>query len=267
MNGSGQSGLYEAIYAKEYQTQPMENLQKAQQVIENITGMTGHPVAVKLFSAAQPLEGFEAAPDRRYCQALMEARYGAKRLLSAENISCPAAAAAFGFKPLPEKLASGEMLVGYGIFASTEAGRETVRSMPRLAPGAWAMMALCPLGDAPFEPDVVVIESLPEHLMWLALASVYDVGGRLEFDTAILQATCVDALVVPFSRQKFNASLGCYGCRDATDIEDAETVAGFPFKDMARIVRNLERLGRQTIPRVRGKPVYHAFQKRGGKRE
>ena len=240
----------------------METLQKAQRVIEEVTGMSTHPVAVKFFAAVQAIDGFEAAPDRRYCQALMEARYGAKRLLSAENISCPAAAAAFGFKPLPEKLASGEMLVGYGIFESKAAGQATVNSMPRLEQKKWAMMTLCPLADAPFEPDVIVAESLPEHLMWLALASVYDTGGRLPLSTAILQATFVDALVIPFLEQKFNASLGCYGCRDATDIDNAETVAGFPYKDLDRIVRNLEALRVRTIPQVREKSIYQALRKR-----
>lgn len=239
-----------------------EKLQTAQETIESVTGMTSHPVAVKFYPDVADIDGFEATPDRRYCQALMEARYGAKRLLSAENISCPAAAAAFGFKPLPEKLVSGEMLVGYGIFESKQAGQATVQSMPRLAQGKWAMMALCPLADAPFEPDVIVAESQPEHLMWLALADVYDTGGRLEFSTAILQATCVDALVIPFIQQKFNASLGCYGCRDATDIGNAETVIGFPYKDLERIVRNLRALSEKTIPRVRSKSVYQALKKR-----
>ena len=240
----------------------MKHLKKAQQVIQEVTGMHTHPVGAKFFSDVVNIDGFEAAPDRRYCQVLMEARCGAKRLLSAENTSCPAAAAAFGFKPLPEKLANGDMLAGYGIFETNDAAKVTVHTMPRLEPNKWAMLALCPLAEAPFEPDVIVAESQPEHLMWLALASVYDTGGRLEFSTAILQATCVDALVVPFAEQKLNASLGCYGCRDATDIDDSETVVGFPYKDLERIVRNLEALGERTIPRVRSKSVYQALQKR-----
>ena len=44
----------------------------------------------------------------RYCQALMEARRGNHVILDKEGISCPAAAAAFGFKPLPPGLQSGK---------------------------------------------------------------------------------------------------------------------------------------------------------------
>lgn len=57
--------------------------------------------------------------------------------------------------------------------------------------------------------------------------------------------------------------MGCYGCRDATGIDNAETVIGFPYKDLDRIVRNLTALSERTIPRVRNKGVYQALLKRG----
>lgn len=41
---------------------------------------------------------------------------GKKVLITAENISCPASAAAFGLKPLPEMLAPGKMLFNMGLF-------------------------------------------------------------------------------------------------------------------------------------------------------
>ena len=46
-------------------------------------------------------------------------------------------------------------------------------------------VAACPLGEAPYEPDVVVMEAQPEQLMWVALAWVRRRGGRLDFSTAI----------------------------------------------------------------------------------
>ena len=47
--------------------------------------------------------------------------------------------------------------------------------------------------------------------------------------------------------------MGCYGCRDATDIKPNETVLGFPFKDFNAIVQNLEFLNQKAIPNSRGK--------------
>lgn len=192
----------------------------------------------------------------------MEASKGAKVLLTPDNISCPAAAAALGFKPLPDKLETGEMLAAFGIFGSKEAGSATIHSMQRLPMGAYWAVAACSLGDAPFAPDVIVIESQPEHLMWIALASVRQSGGRLNFSTAILQATCVDGTLLPFLEGKLNATLGCYGCREATDLSEAECLLGVPGKDLPSIVRELEQLASKALPRVRGKAVYYSLAAR-----
>ncbi|MFA5054706.1 MAG: DUF169 domain-containing protein [Dehalococcoidia bacterium] len=230
--------------------------------LRDILGLKYEPVAVKFFEHEVRLEGFEKPGDRRYCQVLMGAREGQKLTLTADNIACPAAAWAFGFKEPPAKLLSGEMPAAMGIFGSPAAAVNTLSTMSRLEMGRYKMAACCPLGEAPFVPDVVVIESDVEHLMWVALALVFDTGGRLNFDTAILQATCVDCTVKPFLTQKMNATLGCYGCREATDLAENEAVLGFPIKDLDTIVISLEKLNAKAMPRVRGKTVYKALLNR-----
>ena len=231
-------------------------------MLKDILGLTYEPIAVKFFQDMVVLDGFELPSERRYCQVLMGAREGKKLLLTAGNISCPAAAWALGFKRPPLKLASGEMPAGMGIFGSAAAAKHTMDTMLRLEMGKYKMVAVCPLGVAPYEPDVVVIESAPEHLMWLALAQVFETGGRLAFNTAILQATCVDTTIIPFVTQRLNASLGCYGCREATNVAESECVLGFPMEDLETIVTSLEKLNKRAIPRVRGKPVYKALLSR-----
>jgi uncharacterized protein (DUF169 family) len=231
--------------------------------LESILGLARFPVAVKFLAQDEATpDGFTALPGRRYCQVLMEASRGAKALMTPENIACPASAAALGFKPLPEKLETGEMLAAYGIFASAEAGRNTIHSMPCLPMGRYQAVAACPLGKTPYDPDVVVLESQPEHLMWLALASLRQTGGRLALSTAILQATCVDGTILPFVEQRLNASLGCYGCREATDMTQSECILGFPGRDLDRIMAELEELAAKAMARVRGKSVYQALVRR-----
>jgi uncharacterized protein (DUF169 family) len=228
-----------------------------------ILGLERLPVAVKFVSQHEAVpDGFIVMPGLRYCQALMESSRGAKVLLTPDNVTCPASAAALGFKPLPNKLETGEMLVAYGIFADAEAGRNTIHSMPRLPMGQYKAVAACPLGEAPYTPDVVVIESQPERLMWLALASVRRTGGRLNLSTAILQATCVDGTILPFVEQRLNASLGCYGCREATDMTESECILGFPGHKLETLMAELEELATKAMPRVRGKNAYQALARR-----
>lgn len=240
----------------------MLNLRESSRVLTEILGLISTPIAIKFWGDGVPLRGFELPSERRYCQVLMGARQGEKLLLTGDNISCPAAAWALGFKEPPAKLSSGEMPAAMGIFGSPIAATHTLDTMPRLEMGKYRMVACCPLGDALFEPDVVVMESVPEYLMWVALAQIFETGGRLEFSTAILQATCVDVTIIPFLTQRLNASLGCYGCREATDLTENECVLGFPIKDLETIVTSLRKLNEKAIPRVRGKAVYEALLNR-----
>ena len=242
----------------------METSQSDSIKVKQILGLTTSMVGVKfIFSENEIPSGVEKLNGHRYCQALMNARHGAHVLLDAEGIACPAAAAAFGFKPLPEALKTGKGLVGFGIVNDDSTGKAMFEGMTTLPQGKLKALYLFPLETATIEPDVVVVEDETEKLMWLALANLNVKGGhRVESSTAILQATCVDATTIPYLQQKFNMSMGCYGCRDATDICPNETVLGFPFKDFEAIVQSIEFLSQKAIPNSRGKNALAMFKRK-----
>ena len=229
-----------------------------------ILGLDGAPVGVRLLSGDRNSVG-EAMPlnQYRYCQALMRARRGYSVTLDGEGIACPAAAAAFGFRPLPEGLKNGKGLVGFGIVADEAAGRRMFEAMPTLAPGQVSRLHLFPLDQAEYVPDVVVVEDEVEKLMWINLAYLNVIGGeRLSSSTAVLQATCVDSTIVPYVEQRLNFGYGCYGCRDATDLKQAETALGFPGVMLPDIVRYLEYLAQKAIPTSRSKKAFGAQSRR-----
>jgi uncharacterized protein (DUF169 family) len=208
--------------------------------------------AESAFAAAQPLS------DHRFCQALMKARHGECVSLDGVGCACPAAAAAFGLRPPTPGLQSGKGLVGFGIVDNAAAGARMFAAMPHLEPGRVERIVCCPLTAAALLPDVVVVEGSPEQLMWLLLADLNVHGGeRRKGDTAVLQATCVDATIIPYLEQRLNYTLGCYGCREATDLAPSETVVGFPGSQLAALVDKLDYLAAKSIPRVRSKAVYH----------
>lgn len=82
----------------------------------SILDLKASPVGVKLLSdeGNSPQQALRLRR-HRYCQALMKARQGEHVLLDREGIACPAAAAAFGFRELPDGLRNGKGLVGFGI--------------------------------------------------------------------------------------------------------------------------------------------------------
>jgi Uncharacterized protein conserved in archaea len=230
--------------------------------LKEILGLNREPVGVKFLDEkgrSDLKNKYDSETKTRYCQALMRAGKGENIIITKDNVSCPASAAAFGIKPLPEMLQTGQMLLNMGLFESLEAGKKAMDGMTRLEQGKYQAVLLSPLDSIEIEPDVVVIESKPEHLMWTALAYIFKTGDRLSFSSAIFQATCVDSTVIPFAKDTINSSLGCYGCRDATDIEDSECLIGLPYKKLEEVIDNLEKLSEKAMKKTRVKEAFHSF--------
>lgn len=203
---------------------------------------------------ASPYVDWQRVESHRYCQALMKARHGEKVVLLPEEISCPAAASVFGVAPLPEGLASGRGLKGFGIVQEDETGAQMFRGMTCLPAGRIARIVLAPVQEFSERPDVIVAEGAVESLMWLLLADLNLAGGkRRTGETAVLQATCVDATLIPYVEGRLNFSLGCYGCREATDMGPGEAVVGFPGSMLKDICQSVEHLAVKAIPKSRSK--------------
>lgn len=229
--------------------------------LKTLIGLSHPAVGVRFLVDGEPPDGARVLKQHRYCQALMRARQGESVLLDESGIACPAAAAAFGFRPLPGGLQSGKGLIGFGIVADEAVGRRMFEAMPRLVPGQIQALHLFPLDQAEHMPDVVVVEDEVEKLMWIGLAYLHATGGeRIQSTTAVLQATCVDATLIPYLEGRLNQVFGCYGCRDATDMGPNETVLGFPTAMLPAIIEHLAYLAQKAIPTSRGKRAWEAIQ-------
>ncbi|NLB51478.1 MAG: DUF169 domain-containing protein [Syntrophomonadaceae bacterium] len=235
------------------------------QKLKDLLGLLREPVAVKLVHNENELNsmnvsGYDAETKCRYCQAVMRASHGEKVILNADNITCAAAAAAFGLKTLHPKLASGAAHHNVGTFGTQEAAQKMMSDMPRLPFGSYHFVVVSPLASCEFEPVVVLVEAPPENLMWVALALIYTTGERLQFSTSVVQATCVDSTVVPFTTGRLNATLGCIGCREATDLMPVENLIGIPYLLLPVIMENLSAM-EEVIDKNRTKSIYERFKK------
>lgn len=241
-------------------------LRVAGEKLKSLLGLSASAVGVKLLkiSATDKHSGISLS-HHRYCQALMKARQGQSVSLDSEGIACPAAAAAFGFKPLPESLRTGKALVGFGIVTDPEVGEHMFRNMPKLSPGVVEKLHLIPLESCTFSPDVIIVEDEVEKLMWILLAYMHATGGERVFaSTAVLQAACVDSTIIPHLEDRLNFGFGCYGCREATNIRSGEALIGFPGHFLPTIVAHLEHLSEKAIPTSRSKRAFQSLQKEAG---
>ena len=239
----------------------MNSYKEKSDIIKSAVDLHSEPVGVKFYKTI-PNNGMKEVEDHRFCQLIMRARKGEELILTKDGITCPAAASALGFKPLPKNIQDGSMLQGYGIFRDSESAINVMNQMPRLEQGEYVAVAAKPLSKWEEAPDVVVIEDEVEKLMWIALAYLNEEGGRLDFSTSILQAMCVDSTVLPFKSGKINMSFGCYGCRDATDAKPNEAILGIPAEKLEMTVENLSYLKSKAIDRSREKQVFQSFAKR-----
>lgn len=232
------------------------------EILKSIFQLKREVVAVKFLEEKDlsPLfESYDSNTKMRYCQALMLAGQGKKIILSSSNISCAAASAAFGFSPLHSKLASGEGHFNTGVFGSPESAAKIMSEMPRLEQNHYHSVVLAPLGEAEWIPDIIIIESDPETLMWLNLSLIFHTGERIQLSTSVIQATCVDATVVPMLSGKSNSSFGCTGCREASDLSSMEAIIGIPMKDLGTMIENIKILSEKVIPKNRAKFLYSKF--------
>lgn len=229
--------------------------QRLSDKLNEIFEMENNAVGIRLLQDNKTLTGYNSDHKYSFCQFVMKAREGDKLLVTSNNIACANGGSALGLLPVPEKLMNGELMYKLGTFEK-DGARRSMELMPRFRQNQFSGIALAPLADVDFDPDVISLQTLPEHLMWLSLATIYQDGGRLQFSSSISNGSCVDTLVVPYLTQKLNVCLGCYGCRNNTSIPDEHLLAGFPGSQLENIVDTLEKLSSKAMPRTREKRAY-----------
>jgi uncharacterized protein (DUF169 family) len=213
------------------------------------------PVAVKVIKKGELIpEGYsEPEKNLRHCQSIMKARKGESFVIPADKHACVVGGSSLGILPTPDKVASGEFHKNIGMFESTEAAAEMIAQRPAFEPGSRIATVVSPLKDAKVEPDVVILVDRPETIYWIIPASTYFKGGRVNFSSAAFQATCADTTILPTLTGEINLSLGCFGCRRATDIEDDELLIGIPFGKLEEIVSALEKIYEGPLQKARQK--------------
>lgn len=218
-----------------------------------ILKLRNEPVGVKVIKKGEPLpESFlEPAENIRHCQSLMRARKGEAFLIPAEKHACHVGASSLGLVPTPPKVASGHFHHNLGLFASEEAAGEMIAERPHFEEGSTVATVVAPLKMFTTNPDVVVLVDRPETLYWLIPASTFFEGGRVAFSTAAFQATCADSTIIPMLTGKINMSLGCYGCRRQTYIENDEMIAGIPIKNLEKVMEALEKMYEGAMQKAR----------------
>jgi len=224
------------------------------ETLSNILSLRWNPVAVSLIPSGAPMPDAPFPPAKlRHCQSIMAARRGHSFLMTPHCHACPDGTHILGMTDIPPKLASGELYLRFGKLDSIEAARQMVKERPRLPGRSIGATLVAPLKHAVHTPDVIIVVANPEQMMWLCMGASYYSGQRFDFKVSGYNALCVETTVIPFTTGTINISLGCYGCRGASDISDDLMFMGIPLAEMPRVIQGLGELGKKAIPDSRAK--------------
>ena len=197
------------------------------------------PVAVRVIRENEKYNIPLAEKQLSHCQAVDAAKTGKVFMMSADLHGCNVGASALGIVETPEKVGSGEFHFMIGAH-KTQAATEKMISERTVMPSKTVGTLYAPLSKADFEPDVVIIEDIPERVYWFMAMSTFEKGGRATFSTAPFQAMCVDAFTVPMKTKQPNISIGCFGCRKRTDIKPDEMIIGVPYEMVPKMNKILD---------------------------
>jgi len=220
--------------------------------MKSILKLRWEPVAVKLIREGEAYPSGPKRPDSQlsHCQAVFRAREGECLSVPFEITNCHVGAAVLGMTETPDKVASGEFHAGIGIHDSVAAAEKMIRERV-LIPYKTTGEVVCPLKNADFIPDAVIIIDIPERIYWMVSMMTAEKGGRAEFSTAPFQCACEDVTAVPILTGSPSISLGCFGCRKKTSMRADELAYGMPYGLIPEYAARLSRYSEGPIAKAK----------------
>lgn len=173
------------------------------------------------------------------CQTFSIARrYGWQLAVGAEDIGCPLALTAFGFKPETRAFTCGEMCGG--MFTETdEIGARTEAAVPKFSFAEYEYLLTAPIDRAGFEPHLYLVYGNSAQVMRLLTAYLWKEGGYISSRFSG-RLDCADICIETIKTSQPQVVLPCYGDRVFGQTQDHEMAFAFPAGKEMQIVEGLE---------------------------
>lgn len=224
------------------QTTPLTELHAA---LEKHVRPDSFPLAVRMVSAGEELPDRTKQPKETFghevavCQTFSIARrYGWQLAVGAEDIGCPLALTAFGFKPEPEAFTCGEMCGG--MFTETnDAGTVTESEVPKFSFHEYKYILTAPTNRAGFEPHLYLVYGNSAQVMRMLTAYLWKEGGYIHSRFSG-RLDCADICIETMRTKKPQVVLPCYGDRVFGQTQDHEMAFAFPAGDEQKMIDGFE---------------------------
>jgi uncharacterized protein (DUF169 family) len=173
------------------------------------------------------------------CQSIgIARRYGWSIAIGKEDVICPLASVAFGFRRPNERYEAGEAALGmYCRDPEVAAGLEAAGW--RFAAGTYDRLCVAPLAKLTFDPHVVIVYGNSAQVMRLVNAALFNRGGRIESSTGGL-LDCAELVIQTMVTNEPKVVLPCNGDRVFGMAQDTEMAFAFPADRAAEMTAGLE---------------------------
>lgn len=207
------------------------NLKESAELINIYLDLGRDPVAVKFLHSKDDYNNLDL--DQRehkisYCNALALASTGKAMKVKATHQACPNGSSALGISPVPEPMKTGAKRHSLGIYDSVETSKKMFDQMDLYDKEVYGM-ALAPISEANFTPNVVIVVSGSYNIMRIIQGYSYKYGYDNNIKTVGLQAVCHDLTTAPLLNDGINISFLCPGTRLVANWQEDEIGVGISY--------------------------------------
>jgi uncharacterized protein (DUF169 family) len=203
------------------------------------------PLAIRMLKPGEAIPEGVKVPSQTMgeqwivCQSIGVARrYGWGIAVGKEDVICPLAAIAFGFRPPNDEYLKG--FASVGMYCKDEqAATNLEAAVWRFEPGTYDYVCIAPLNRATFEPHVVAVYANSAQVLRLVHASLYGRGGRV-VSTSGGRLDCAEIVIQTLTTNEPKVILPCTGDRVFGMAQDTEMAFAFPWSYAQEIIEGLE---------------------------
>ena len=220
-------------------------LKKLDEAIARFVRPDSFPLAIRMLKPGEELPPEVKVPSSSFgeqwivCQSICVARrYGWAIAVGKQDVICPLAAIAFGFRRPNDEYLKG--------FASVEmyckdepAAAKLEAAVWKFEPGEYDYTCVAPVSRAKFEPHVVAVYGNSAQVLRLVHAALYRHGGRVVSTTGG-RVDCAEIVIQTMSTNQPKVILPCTGDRVFGMAQDTEMVFAFPWGYVDEIIEGLE---------------------------
>jgi uncharacterized protein (DUF169 family) len=213
----------------------MTHVNKAGAELQELLGLSLPPVAIAFQNSAPAGMRRVDSPAPAGCGYWRLAAAGDVFYTEAsDHYTCPVGAHTHGIELPPDVATQLNRLVNTMV-EMQYISLDEIPAIPRRR-GAFGVALYAPLGDAPFEPDVVLVRGTVKQLMLLAEAA--QAAGVAVGSATLGRPTC-SVLPETLESGAATASFGCIGNRVYTGLGDDEGYYAIPGDRVAQVVARL----------------------------